>query len=401
MDIFQNILQIGDYYSDSTTSNCRVIGCNGSEFNYPKISDSNILSAIDVDTSDETSKTDMKLLIESRLQEDGICTLGKGIYYVSGIDMPDGSALFGSGNDTIIRLLASVESGYCVRIHCSNTIKNIRFSGGYSEPSNLYVEGIDLGSRHGVYLKGNADGNEEAYRASLTNIVNKCWFENFDGSCYFAHNTGGGQNNGIIMSDCIMKKSKVGINADYYTEYSKFSNIIVREVNQACINNGGNNTFVGCTFHGVVGMLIDNTDDAAKNHGHGSVIACTFNHINNMNNPSQLGNGYGIVSKNNVNGFLFSDCQMWYCGANIINSKGVVFNGCYIGGSSKAEFNFTGDYSNYLIDCIFNSSPTINITDGTKLINCYKTDGTKVINPNQQDIQFSLTSEGLLHIEEA
>ena len=338
------------------------------------------LQAVDTDTSDETNKTDMSGAILSMLTDTGYCHLAPGIYYVSGFDMPAGSTIEGCGKKTIIRLLSSVTSGYAVRIGQNNTVKNICFSGGYAAPSDVTTVDADLGSRHGIYLIANADGEESTQPGTLTNIIEGCFFENFNGSAFYNHNTGGGMDNAVIMSDCRIVACKVGLNIDYYGEYSKFTSVIIKGCNHACINNGGNNVFTGCTFHGVVGFLIDNTGSDKRNIAHGSCVGCTFNHIDNMNRPSTLGGGDAILIKNAANGFLFNDSQIWYGKINIQNSPGISINNGLIGGGTP-EISVVGDYGMFMRGCTFMNSPSISANSATKLDNCYlASTGAPVIN---------------------
>ena len=337
------------------------------------------LQAVDTDTSSETNKTDMSGAIMSMLTDTGYCHLGAGIFYVSGFDMPAGSTIEGCGKKTIIRLLSSVNSGYAIAIGQNNTVRNLCLSGGYSAPSDVTTVDAPLGSRHGIYLIANSDGEEAAHVGAKTNIVSGCFFENFNGSAYYNHNTGGGMDNAVIMTDCRIVDCKVGINVDYYGEYSKFTSIVIRGCNHACINNGGNNVFTACTFHGVVGFLIDNSAGDKRNIAHGSCVGCTFNHIDNMNRPSTLGGGDAILIKNAANGFLFNDSQIWYGKINIQNSQGVSINGALIGGGSP-PISVVGDYPAFFNNCTFMQSPTLSVNASTKFNNCFLSNGTAVIN---------------------
>lgn len=344
------------------------------------------LQAIDTDTSSETGKTDMSGAIISMLNETGYCHLAPGVFYVSGFDMPEGSTIEGCGKKTILRLLSSVNSGYTCRIGRNCTVKNICFSGGYSAPSDVTTEGADLGSRHGIYLVANADGEETSAPSTYTNIVEGCFFENYDGSAYYNRNTGYGLDDSVIMSDCRIKNCKVGINIDYFGEYGKYSNIIISHCNYACINNGGNNVFSSCTFHGVVGFLIDDSASDKKNNSHGSCIGCVFNHVDSMNNPTQHGMGYGIVSKGADSGFIFSGCQIWYSKVNIENSRGIAIQNSLFGGNSPT-IAVNGTYPAFIQNCVFMDSPTLSLNSGTKLDSCYLArTGAPIINPGEENM---------------
>lgn len=338
----------------------------------------NYIQAVDTLSTPESSATDMTGPIMSMLNSTGHCKLGPGVFYVSGnINMPDGSSIEGCGNKTIVRLLSSINSGYILRIQQYNTVKDIHFSGGTSLPSNLYTDGTNMGSRHAIYMIGNADGQEATQRATVQCIITNCWFDNFDGSAFYAHNTGGGIHNSVIFSDSHIEHCRVGLNIDYYNEYAKYSNLVIFQCYYACINNGGNNIFTGCTFHGVVGWLTDNSNNDKSNNQHGSCVGCTFNHIDNMNNPSVLGNGKAVHIINGVAGFIFTGCQLWYGNVYIENSQGVQFSDCLFG-NNRIEIEVTGDYPAFFFNNIFWTQPTLNVTTSTKFKDNYLRSGIEV-----------------------
>ena len=330
------------------------------------------LQPVDTESADETGKTDMTGAIMSMLTDTGYCHLAKGIYYVSGnIDMPDGSTLEGCGEDTIIRLLSSVESGYCVKVTKYNTVKGIRFSGAYSDIS---VASETVGERDAIRFIGSYDGQGQSFPTVEPNMITNCFFDNFSGSGIYCHNTGGGTKSSLLVSDCYIRQCIAGINIDYYSEYSKFTNIITYKCHYACINNGGNNVFTACTFHGTIGFSMD----GSRNSAHGSVVGCTFNHIDNWNRPSTLGGGTAILVKNAVNGFIFTGCQLWYGAIDVRASRGIAFSDCLIGGNSP-EISVTGAYPAFFENCIFHATPTLNVNSATKFDNCYlDSDGSAI-----------------------
>ena len=338
------------------------------------------IQAIDNESTSEASATDMTGAIMSMLNSTGHCKLGPGVFYVSGsIDMPNGSMLEGCGNKTIVRLLSSVSSGYIVKIKQYNTIKDIHFSGGTSTPANLYTDGTNMGSRHGVYMVANADGQESGPSGTTTTqcVITNCWFDNFDGSAFYAHNTGGGIHNSVIFSDSHIEHCRVGLNIDYYNEYAKYSHLVIFQCYYACINNGGNNIFTGCTFHGVVGWLTDNSNNDKRNNQHGSCIGCTFNHIDNMNHPDVLGNGKAVHIINGSAGFIFTGCQLWYGNVYIENSQGVQFSDCLFG-NNGIEIEVTGSYPAFFFNNIFWTQPTLDVISGTKFEGNYLKTGSTV-----------------------
>lgn len=330
------------------------------------------LAAIDDSSTAQTSATDMTGSIMSMLTNTGYCHLGPGVFYVSGsIVMPEGSTLEGCGGKTVIRLLNSVDSGYVIQPTKKCTIKNITFYGGDVAPSDIHGEEADLGSRHCIYMVANADGDTQyASISEFGNIISECTFFYFDGSAIYLANTGGSAGGVVEASNINIRYCKVGINVDYRSEYNKFTNVIIYRCNHACINNGGNNTFVNCSFNGVVGFVMDNTDGTKSNNAHGTCSGCTFNHINAANNPSGGGMGNAIVVKNMANGFIFSACQLWYGEIVVENSRGIAFSDCLIGGGTPS-ITVTGSYPAFFSGCIFHATPNITVVAGTKFNNCY------------------------------
>lgn len=336
------------------------------------------LQAVDDENTAEADATDMTSAIMAMLNTYGYCHLSPGTFYVSGnIDMPYGATLEGCGEKTIVRLLSSVNSGYIVRPIRRNTIRGIKFSGGKSAPSDIFTNLTDFGSRHGIYMIGNADGKDSAQPSVEYSIINDCWFEFFDGSGFYAYNTGGGLQQGVAMSSCYFYACRVGINIDFWFEYAKFTDCVTYRCCYACINNGGNNVFTGCTFHGVVGFVIDNSGNDKTNNGHGSCVGCTFNHIDNINHPELLGCGLAVHVINVGPGFIFTGCQLWYGNVLIENSRAIAFSDCLFGNSS-VEIEVTGSWPAFFHNNMFYNAPTLNVNSGTKFNGNYKSDGTEI-----------------------
>ena len=338
------------------------------------------LQPVDTDTADETGKTDMTGAIMSMLTDTGYCHLAEGIYYVSGsIDIPSGATLEGCGSGTIIRLLGNVTSGYICRLKEYSTISNIRFSGGYSDGD---ISDGNIGGRKGVIFIGNRDGQDTGVTPSTTKCcqVSNCWFENLDSGIY-GYNSGGGLQEGMIVSDCYFTRCKAGINLDYWTEYCKFTNIVTFQCYYGCINNGGNNVFTACTFHGVIGFLIDNSGGNKQNCGHGTLNGCTFNHIDNMNNPSELGKGLAVKIIGIVSGFIIANCQLWYGRVHIESSKGIQITGCEFGGlgnSSYPAIETSGNDMVFIDNSLFQTTPSLSISSPIKITNCWTYSGAQV-----------------------
>lgn len=322
------------------------------------------LQPVDTESESDAGKTDMTGAIMSMLNDTGYCHLAPGIFYVSGnIDMPEGSELVGCGRDTIVRLLSSTSTGYIVRASQYNTVRDIRFSGGYSDPG---ITVGTVGTRHGIAFIGNDDGADTSIPAAQPSSINNCWFENFIGSGIYCHNAGNSPYQALMVSDCVIRNCRAGINIDYRSEYMKFVNNVITRCYYACINNGGNNIFINCTFHGTIGMQLH----AGYNTGHGSAVGCIFNHSDNWNDASRLGNGIGIQINGVNNGFVFTGCQIWYSQIEVRNSRGVSFNDCQFGGGTP-KITITGSYGAFFNGCIFHATPDITKNAGTRFNNCY------------------------------
>lgn len=335
------------------------------------------LQPVDTESADETGKTDMTSAIMAMLNSTGYCHLAPGIFYVSGnIDMPAGSMIEGCGKKTIIRLLQSVQSGYIVRMHTKSTLKNVCLSGGYSE---LDVSTSDIGGRRGINYIGNRDGQSTEVTPTTCTLcqIEGCWFENLD-SGFYGYNAGGGLQEGVEMVNCYFSRCKAGINIDYWTEYCKFTNCVTFQCHFGCINNGGNNVFTACTFHGVIGFIIDNSSGEKQNPAHGSVIGCTFNHIDNMNPLTPAGGGYAVKVIDTDAGFVFANCQFWYSKIYVEGSLGVQFSDCELGGSPEIETSGNGTV--FFHGCIFQTTPAINAYSPTKFDDCYTYAGAAVTN---------------------
>ena len=335
--------------------------------------------SVDTETDDDSNKTDMTEAITDMLEEKGYCHLGPGVFYVrGGIDLPFESTVEGCGKETKIRLLSDSTYDYIFKPIRKSSIKNLTLSGGYTAPD---LSDSSIGNRCGICFIANADGNEGKSDSVLPCMLDQLWIENFDGSGIYCHNTGGGSKESLIVDNCFIEQCKAGINIDYLSEYHKFSNININKCYYACINNGGNNVFSSCTFHGTIGFLIDNTDGYRRNIAHGSVVGCTFNHIDNWNNPSQLGCGDAIVINNSDYGFIFSGCQIWYGQIKISNSKGISFSDCLIGGNTP-KITVTGKDAAYFSDCTFYQFPDLQVNCSTVLENCNCVlKNNKVLNP--------------------
>lgn len=338
----------------------------------------NWLAAVDTNTSDETGKTDMTTAIMAMLNDTGYCHLGPGIFYVSGnIDIPQYGTLTGCGRKTIIRLLSSVTSGYAVKLGKYCTLSNLRISGQYSATTKT-----TQGTRNGIVFIANDDGTEggSAYDTEAC-MVSNVWVDGFTDSGIKCHNSSTSVSKGLYATNVYLSYCWAGINIDYRSEFHKFTNILTASCKYGCINNGGNNVFTACTFGATsVGFYIDGTK---YNAGHGTLNGCTFCHVGSNE-------GSAITMVGVANGFVVSDCQVWYCSIDLTSCSGISFVGCEFGRGTTgdgATINISGGNLVLFSGCMFMNDvtypPDITVSNNTKtrFVGCYGAASGAAISP--------------------
>lgn len=333
------------------------------EFHMTRTVSNDLLPPVDVDSTDETGKTDMAPAIMAMLKQTGHCHLGAGIYYVSGIDMPDGSMLSGCGKKTVVRLLQSVSTGYAVKMTTHNTLSDICISGADAAPVRT-----SQGTRTGVLYAANHDGTTDGATAYDTErcMIDNVWIENFTDSGLKCHNTASAYRKGLYVTNLMLYACWCGLNIDYISEFNKFVNVQTAFCTYGCRNNGGNNTFTSCTFYGTsVAFYIDGTQ---PNAAHGALVGCTLCH-------SGSNTGSAITITGAADGFIISNCQIWYNTINLTNSGGIVFTGCEFGRS--ADIIIDGGELVMFDGCVwmYDSTypPVINVSNNNKVkfTGCY------------------------------
>lgn len=314
------------------------------------------LQAIDTDTESEAGKTDMSGAIMSMLTSTGYCHLGEGIFYVNGgIDMPKGSTLVGCGDATTIRLLQSTTNGYCVRMSDYNTIKDVSFSGSYSDIATPTAEG----SRDGVRFEGDYEGSPSV-RASSCKMDNVT-IRNFTGNGILCNETSISPEDGLYATNVYVERCYCGLNIKRYSEFNKITNLMSSYCKIGIINNGGNNVFTACTVRATdIGFYIDGS---SPNSAHGSMVGCTFCHTG-------ANAGSAITMENVTAGFVVSACQFWYNTVDLDSCQGIVFSGCEFGAgrsTDDAVVNINGGNLVSFIGCVFSDGTDINVTNNSKV----------------------------------
>ena len=168
--------------------------------------------------------TDRSTEIVNALTTYGEVRLGAGDFWVSGIIMPDGTSIKGSGKKTVIRLLASVETGNAITPGTDCTIENISLHGGLaSKPTSG-----GIGTRYGIYVSEKFDI-----------MINNCRADGFLGAGLYVTDAGFSQERSVLVNNWVSTECWAGIYANTYGEYAVFSNTLCVRNYYGCYNRGG------------------------------------------------------------------------------------------------------------------------------------------------------------------
>ena len=311
--------------------------------------------------------TDRSAAIEQLLQQYGVCVLGSGDYYVSGISMPENSTITGMGKATRLFLLENAK-GAAIRMNSFCTVKHLSVTGG-EDPFEMPKT---VGDRHGISFEGTATPQD--WSGQPQNIViTGCFLSNFTGGGILLEKTGYNDTCSAVVSDCHILRCGAGIYIPFFSEYHKITNVLCHHCLYGCINNGGNNMFVNCGFtSNATAFLMDNSHGRSKNNSHGSVVGCTFNH-------SGKNEGIGIQILGAKNGFIFTGCQMFYSKIVVEDSDGIIFDAFNFG--RDMDICVKGGRLVMFSNCGFAQYPaSVKHLEGAKLrfANCYTWDGEEV-----------------------
>jgi len=337
------------------------------------------------------------------LLNSGVCRLDKGDFYVSGVEMPDGSSIIGSGSATRIILLDSVASGAAIKMGSNCTVQDCSIIGGTAEIDTSYsdVESITIGTRHGILWLGEATESDSSANNHYRGTVSKCYINGFTGGGITCEMTGYETNAGINASDCQIWNCGAGINISYWSEFNRFTNVNCTDCRYGVINNGGNNTFANCGFSSnEIGFYTNGDENKAvkyngttatvKNGGHGTLSCCVINH---SGRGSNLNHGYAIFYKTIDSGFVFDGMQIFYGKIYFRGGSHVMITNTNFGNSVDLII-YTGRIFYMFNTCYFRSNAvahpydtsgnpitTFNEdgnTDTIKLLNCYTQLGNAV-----------------------
>ena len=124
-------------------------------------------------------------------------------------------------------------------------------------------------------------------------------------------------------------------------------------------------------------MLCDNTNKDKRNNTHGSIVGCTFNHIDNMNHPELAGGGIAIHMINCANDEIITGCQFWYGNLLIENCVGVAFSDCLFG-NNAITVTVTGSSPTFFFNNIFHNAPVLTVNSQSKFDRNYTKAGSLV-----------------------
>lgn len=357
-------------------------------------------------TGDTTNRT---ADILSRLTADKVCRLGDGVFYVQSLNMPDDSAIIGSGAGTkIILLETDATEGYAVKLGSRCSIAHVSILGNaedHTAQGDRYDRTAAYVERHGILWQGTVTASTAGDTTRRANVTD-CYIANFSGGGITLQKTGLNTITGINVSDVYIWHCYAGINVAYYSEFNRFANVSVGFCHYGAINNGGNNAFVNCNFSAnIEGMLIDNTNGKSPNNSHGSVANCIFDH-------SDQNYGIGIHLIGVSYGEVFSNCQLFYseivaenCNGIVFtslnagnhenitvkNSKCVIFSGCMFRGIPN--FITTGNQKMIVRDCLaYGETPPADVALSNVNVTAMPVDFTGAIG---QTATFSVTAENV------
>lgn len=378
-------LRRGNVDGTSWTNWNELSGVGGDTYNitnsydFPEYSQTVTLNATPSITTDTNNylastgdSTDRTAAILSMLTATGSCHLGPGVFYISGLQMPDHSTIIGSGYSTRIRM-SGTSDGFAIKMGSCCYLKDFRLSGA-DEPPTF---GGNIGGRHGVLWQGTYTDN---HSAPLMGMISGLYIDNFTGGGITCYDTGYGTTTAIEGTNIYITNCWAGLNISYWSEFHKFTNVRCASCRIGCVNNGGNNIFVNCDFSTSeeIGMLMDNSQGQSPNHTHGSCIGCVFNHTRYAGTANS---GTGIEMLNcDTSGFIFEGCQIFFSKINLVNCDGIVFSNCNFG-NLNCDITISGGGAVLFNGNMHQAKPPITISNNTNVhfVNCYvKTTGAIV-----------------------
>lgn len=335
------------------------------------------------DTSDRTAE------ILKILNKIGSCRLESGVYYVSGLVMPEGTDLKGAGKSTVLRLIDSDESEEVCAIkmgrHC--TVSDLSIIGADSDITLPETEGKRVG------ILFSADDNTDVTTTTVRGNVKGVYVSRMTGSGIKCYNTGYSSSGNANWSNLWIWNCYNGINIDYFSEYHHFSCFNVSSCKYGVVCNGGNNIFsCGSLTANENGFRLDNVNGDKPNNGHGSCVGLNINHNNGTSGQAVYINDCG-------SGFLFLGCHISQGEIALTKVGGVIFSACHFG--SSARVTITNGWGILFNGCTSSGSlaspnPTVSITNNTatRFLDCFYKGGAlwTVCAPSAESLDARITA---------
>ena len=295
---------------------------------------------------------------QSILADRGVLRLGKGQWMISGLTMPENTAIIGSGNESVLVLDANATT-HAVKMQSGCSLSKLKIVG-----DGTFVPDGTITDRHGVYC------DAVNVRMKIDNIE----VTGFSGGGITFTDTGHGVDSNVECVNAHCYKNNVGVYLKSLTEFHNFTNVHCTDNYYGAIVNGGNNVFANCGFNSndYMGVLFDNTDGTLSNTAMGAFVGCTFEH-----NGGDAGPNLKMV--NMVGGETFTGCFFHIGSVELTKMYGCVFDACNF---HTCNITLTDCWSgcNIFSNCISNSNSGVTMTrtnsNNTKVVNCWTRDGS-------------------------
>lgn len=309
-------------------------------------------------TNDDTDRTNE---INAYLDTYNRVKLGVGKFYTTGITMPDDSTIEGSGYNTIL-FLTGTSAANAITLGSRCAVRNMQIAGREtdyvleSDDPEAEIVPSTPEDRHGIYFGGDVGKG----------IVENCYIHGFSGGAITAYNTGYSSQNGLHIKSCDLLLNSVGVYLKYLTEFHLVENCNIVTNYYGIINNGGNNTIVGCNISSTYyAFYFNNSEGTYNNNMHGLMANCEMKHIRIKS----------IYINNTISSFLFTGCQFGSGGIELINANYMNFGNCV--SSDEFSIDVTGGGTTIFNGFIMRSTSNVNITnnDKVKFVNCFDSSG--------------------------
>jgi hypothetical protein len=265
---------------------------------------------------DPTGATESSAAVQEKINAAGgkPVYVGPGTYLCTGLTVPSGTTVIAFGAATFKTPAAG---GTIMNLTGSNNVKvkGLTFRGSLADDTARGLTGAGATTEIGIRLN-----------KTHTSIIDDCKFVGLNYAGIHVASTGNvvstarfdGDSNRIV--NCHAENCFYGFDFDTRGEYVTVGNCVV-QLNYTGIRvKGGNNLFTGCQVNrNRLGLYVAN----ATNSGHGSAVACAFNHNDSIS----------VQVDEQANGFIFTGCQFF--------TAKLVFNLCSGVIITASEFSCT------------------------------------------------------------